>query len=591
LSKRRILLYTAAILLWPASAAAVDGYDAFFQAGIRAYQQRDIAAAAGDFYEAATLRPGSADALYGVAVCAYLLSERDSARRWAELSLARDPGAERTGQLLQRLGEPPDLVRAERALKSGRYAAALPLFRRAARLFPAGALAWRGEAECLARTGDAGNAEAALRRAEALEPENMDLPALRTLVEKAVDGFLRAADLAGLCTRRGVRLFRAGDLGGARRDFTRACALSPGDAQCWFHLALTCYKLGDGPATLEALQHCLALDPKHPGGLFLKAKYLQRTGQVDEAQDAFAALYALGDTQGYSALAGRALGAWPGSGAGGWHLYLRALAGPSSSRGGNGVSVTAQNSWSSQDYLHLGFDGNAASRFPYAFYYSAYLVPSGLSGAPLAWGQPYQSLDAVLRFRAGPDWICLGDWTGSTRQSAFDTLTYYSNSARVELDGRVLGLRPLALAAQALVERFPAYTPYNAASGVFTLSATRMDARGDVAVLGLGSRVNQAQDPLWAYDNASASLYGRLALPWRCSLSVTGIWQPQRYPGMAAASGPRVDVQRFLNPEFGRGFDNGLALFAGMQWSDSVSNLPLYSASDALAYAGFSWSR
>lgn len=590
MSRRFSILCSGAILLWTASAAADDGYDAFFQAGNRAYQQRAIPTAANDFYEAAKMRPSSAEALYGVAVCSYLLSETATARQWAELSLARDPDAPHTAQLLQALGEPPELVHAEKALKSGQCAFALPLFLRVTKVCPYSDLAWRGAAECSARTGDPKTADASLRQAEALEPDNIDLPTLRWLVEGAVDRFLRTADMAGLYTRRGVRLFRAGDLGGARRDFSRACGLSPGDAQCWYHLALTCFKLGDGPGTLDALQRCLALNPKHPGGLFLKAKYLQRSGQTEEARDALAALYALGDVQGFSALAGHALSAWPASDSGGWHLYVRALAGPSQNTGDNGVSGTVQNAFSSQDYLHVSFDGAAASRFPYTFSYSAYLVPSGLSGTALAWGQPYQSLDALLRFKASPDWTCLGDWTGSTRQNGFDSLTYYSNSARVELDGRVLGLQPLALVAQALVERFPNYAPYNASSGLITLAATRTDARGDLAVLGLGSRVDQAEDTLWSYDNASASLYVRLVLPWRCSLSLTGIWQPQRYPGMSAGEGPRVDVQSFLNPEFGRGFDHGLALFAGMQWSDTVSNLPLYTTSDALAYIGFSWS-
>jgi hypothetical protein len=168
----------------------------------------------------------------------------------------------------------------------------------------------------------------------------------------------------------------------------------------------------------------------------------------------------------------------------------------------------------------------------------------------------------------------------------------------MEIDAKGWGLKPLALGLQALWERFPLYPGYNADSVLATLAGTWIDHRGDVVVFTLGGRIDQtidAMDALWSYDSLSASLYGRVVLPWRFALGLTAVAQPQWYRAWPATLGLAADARRdeqwFVNPELSRSLPRGLSLFTGAQWTANDSNSPLYTTSGLLAYGGVSWSR
>jgi len=572
--------------------AADPAHDALVHAGNLAYLRHDLAAAAKDYFEAARLDRSDAGSFYGVAACEYLLGRTTTARVWTELSLARDPAASHTKILLQRLGGPPELPTAQQALDEGRWADARDLFTKSVQAVNGSGLAWRGLALAEARLGEVEQATEALKRAQALDLRCLDLPPVAKAVDQATDSFLQAADPFSFHTRRGVRRFREGDAAGAAADFAQACALQAGDAQAWYHLALARFRLNDGPGTLQALQRCLALDPGHPGALFLQASYLSRSGQAEQARQALAALASQPDARGFGALAGRALSELPPPGADGLHAYVHLLEGPQWATTNNGVSNTTQPSAAGQDYLHLSWAGGSAGWHPWALSGGLYLTPLQDQGQAFTWSQPFESVDALQRVKASTsaDWV--GEYTGSMRQANIPNPTYYSNAAKVELDGRWLGLQPLAIGAQALAERFPTYSPYDSNSALGTLAATLADARGDLAILTLGYRNNQAFVPEWSYFNGSATLYARLALPWQLALAVTGVWTPQRYPQASDGSGGvRNDVQRYLNPELSRGLPWGLALLLGGQLADTVSNVPVYSSRTVLGYLGLSWSR
>jgi tetratricopeptide (TPR) repeat protein len=351
----------------PGGLVAAATWQDWAQKGNQAYQRRDLAGAVHDYFEAARLQSGNASLIYNVGACEYLLGRTATAMAWAELSLARNPGAAGTALLLARLGAPKALIDGQKALQAGQWDAAGAAMAQAVQAAPRSGLAWRGLALARAKAGRAQEADAALARATLLDPRNLDLAGVRRAVQLAVEDYLSTRDPAAFRTRRGVRRFREGDLKGAAQDFEAAARLDPGDAQAWYHLALARWKLDDGPGTQAALQRSLALDPSLVGARYLRAAYLQRSGQTEAAREDLTRLVALGDAHGYGSLAWQALGQIPVAGAGGWHAYLRLLGGPSAATTDNGVSDSAQSSNNSQDYLRLSYDlmpgaGPAAGR-------------------------------------------------------------------------------------------------------------------------------------------------------------------------------------------------------------------------------------
>jgi tetratricopeptide (TPR) repeat protein len=573
-------------------APVTESWQDWVRAGNQAYRKHALADAAQDYFQAARLEPSNALLLYDVGACEYLLGRSATAKAWGELSLARNPDPKATAQLLALVGDPPELVEGQKALRDKRWDVARAQMLVAVAKAPRDGLAWRGLALACARLGQAHAADQSLDQATALEPRCYDLPGVRQVVLEAVEDYLRIRDPAAYHTRRGVRLFREGDLAGARRDFEAVTALSPGDAQAWYHLAVACWKLQDGPATKVALERCLALDPGLVGALLLRAAYLRRAGQDEAARKDLVRLVTLGNANGYGPLAYQALSQLQTSAqSGGWHAYLRLLGGPTLSTTNNGVSSTTAASWNSQDYLRLDYDFVVGGHLLSAAY-AAYLTPSQPAGEPWGWGDPYQSAELTQGFGLAGPWRGLADLTGSLRQDPGGGWpNYLCWAPKLELDGNVLGLKPLTLAVQGVFESFPDYTPYDSHSLVVSLGGTWSDARGDQLILTMAGRNNNAASTDWTYVNGSLTLYGRAALWGGLYLSVTTIATPQRYPSVSdGAGGTREDFIGFADPELGLSLPWGYAVFCGWQGNLTRSNLPLYSSSSGLAYAGLSWS-
>jgi hypothetical protein len=393
-----------------------------------------------------------------------------------------------------------------------------------------------------------------------------------------------------------VRSFRSGDFLQAEAEFSEVCRLAPGKAQNWFHLALARFRLQEWIGTRDALRRCLDLEPGHPGARFLQAQYMLRAGQREEACRTLDALAALGDAQGYGALAGRSLaGLSTPAGRGGWHAYLRLLSGPQFSVGNNGLSDTAAYCWQDQDYLRLSYDWAAAGPHPGGFAYSLYVLPTGGGGQPWILGQPFEIAELTQRLKGSGAWEGAGACSASVRGDG-STESYDSQSARLELDGKIWGLKPLALSVQGLREHFPTAPSYDADSLLGSLNATWIGANGKLLMLGLGGRLDCAQtDPDWSYDAVSGTLFSRIGLAPKWALACTAVFQPMaygRWPQTGSLpQGGRLDLQGFVNPELSRDLGGGAALMSGIQWSATSSNVAEFSSRNVFPYAGITWSR
>jgi signal transduction histidine kinase len=220
---------------------------------------------------------GPADAFYGVGACQYMMGHPGPARDYAELALARDPASPLVRILAAKTGLSADLVLGLEELRTNRPAEAWPLLWRAARQNRA--LAWRSLASCALLLGRLEIANLALERSEKLEPTSVDLEALRSAVEAAMEVFLRRVDIPSYWQRRGVYLFRRGRSVEAVEAFENAVRLAPRNAAAWANLAMAAWKSGDWDRMGAALDRALALDPSNAGARYLKAVFLRHQGR------------------------------------------------------------------------------------------------------------------------------------------------------------------------------------------------------------------------------------------------------------------------------------------------------------------------
>ena len=169
-------------------------------------------------------------------------------------------------------------LRAELTLRRGDPQQAVALLRPAARAAPGNSFLQRKLGQALAAAGDAGGAEAALRRAldtaaddEAREGAYGDLSLLfqqegreeeaRRTLEAAVARLPRSAALWGML---GAARGRAGQPDRAIRAYERSVAIRPTPLGCKTLAALVIERRGDRRRAVRLWRQSLALDPRQP---------------------------------------------------------------------------------------------------------------------------------------------------------------------------------------------------------------------------------------------------------------------------------------------------------------------------------------
>ena len=90
--------------------------------------------------------------------------------------------------------------------------------------------------------------------------------------------------------QEGVALTRRQDWCGAARAFRRAVTVVPGDALYWLNLAHAEHRRGESGAALDAVRHCLKLEPAQPQALHLMGEICAGSHRYGDAITAFEAL-------------------------------------------------------------------------------------------------------------------------------------------------------------------------------------------------------------------------------------------------------------------------------------------------------------
>jgi TolB-like protein/Tfp pilus assembly protein PilF len=187
----------------------------------------------------------------------------------------------------------------------GELTRAIGAYERAVQLDPDHALAWtalaRAHAAMYGRrhdrtTGRIRAAEAALRRAEALQPDVPELHLTRAVIAHwCHQDYIRAArELAAaraglpgdpeVALHTGIVLRRHGDLDNSRQHFDRALEMEPRSMPVLLEAAVTRLLARDPDGALELADRTLQLQPGRSDALVLAARALLSRGQPDAAR-------------------------------------------------------------------------------------------------------------------------------------------------------------------------------------------------------------------------------------------------------------------------------------------------------------------
>ena len=85
----------------------------------------------------------------------------------------------------------------------------------------------------------------------------------------------------------GLRMMQRGDAGQARALFQRATLADPGHPMLWSNLASSLHALKLVPEELEAIEHALALEPRHLPALLQKGMFVEQSGDLRNAARAY----------------------------------------------------------------------------------------------------------------------------------------------------------------------------------------------------------------------------------------------------------------------------------------------------------------
>jgi Flp pilus assembly protein TadD len=84
--------------------------------------------------------------------------------------------------------------------------------------------------------------------------------------------------------QEGNRLWQAGDLAAAEKQFGAAVEANPADANSWNGLGWTRFNTGKSAEAAEAFHKCLALEPRHPAALNGLGQVALSRGDLEEAE-------------------------------------------------------------------------------------------------------------------------------------------------------------------------------------------------------------------------------------------------------------------------------------------------------------------
>jgi tetratricopeptide (TPR) repeat protein len=117
-----------------------------------------------------------------------------------------------------------------------------------------------------------------------LRPDGLLAAAQKALLEASMTGPAQAIAFGPQCLNiSGDRLFEAGDLEGARDEYSRGLTLDPGRLNLLNSLGVCHGRLGDHHAALRAFNEALAQDPENLMALFNKGCSLVMAGRQEEA--------------------------------------------------------------------------------------------------------------------------------------------------------------------------------------------------------------------------------------------------------------------------------------------------------------------
>lgn len=111
--------------------------------------------------------------------------------------------------------------------------------------------------------------------------------------------------------RKGIRYFRERRYSRALLEFNWAVLADPRSATAHFHLAAAHFKLGRYQAAMQEVIQCLALDPSHRGGRYLRGMLYERTGAGSKALALYGELAGNGQENSFARFALRKLMAPP----------------------------------------------------------------------------------------------------------------------------------------------------------------------------------------------------------------------------------------------------------------------------------------
>jgi tetratricopeptide (TPR) repeat protein len=119
---------------------------------------------------------------------------------------------------------------------------------------------------------------------EAAEAHRSDLTAIRTCNAALAEEALTQHDLTGTHVNRGILWMLAGDLDQADRDYDRAIALDPNEAEAWLNKGINALKRGNSELALQLIERSLALRTRKPAiAFYMRGIAHEETGNVRAA--------------------------------------------------------------------------------------------------------------------------------------------------------------------------------------------------------------------------------------------------------------------------------------------------------------------